>query len=148
MNGETGLSPEAIEQFYQQGVLNPAMREWETYTRPQIEEQFGNRYHSSSRTKTLSRTFADLMSNMEQTRANLQYQGILQNLQARMQAAGMLQGQINAPLGVHTREIVATQQPSPWDMVLGTGSTIAQLGAAFGSSGTSTTPRTAERREP
>lgn len=132
MRGETGLSPEAIEQYFQQGVLQPALQEWETYTKPQIEEQFGSRYHSSMKTKTLSRAFSDLMTNMEKTRAELGYQGILQNLQARMQAAGMLQGQLYQPLSVKAFDIIATQQASPFDILSQLGGTAGSLMAGYG----------------
>lgn len=126
MGGDTGFTPEAIEQFYQGGVLQPALQEWETYTRPALEEQYGNRYHSSARTKTLSRAFSDLMSNMGQTRANLQYQGLQQNLQARMQAAQMMQNQLGMPLGVKGTELIATQQPSMFDIFTSGGTTAIQ----------------------
>ena len=126
MGGKTGFTPEAIEQFYQGGVLQPALQEWETYTRPALEEQYGNRYHSSARTKALSRAFSDLMSNMGQTRANLQYQGLQQNLQARMQAAQMMQNQLGMPLGVKGTELIATQQPSLFDIFTSGGTTAIQ----------------------
>lgn len=140
MRGETGLSPEAINQFYQEGVLQPALYEYETRVRPQIEEQFGSRYHSSARAKTLSRTFNDLMTNMAQTRANLQYQGILQNLQARMQAAGAMQSQITQPLGVKAFDTIVQQKASPFQMLTQGLGTAGLLMAGLGSGGLGWTP--------
>lgn len=135
MRGETGLSPEAIQQFYQQGVQNPALYEFETRTRPMIEEQFGSTYHSSARTKALSRAFSDLQNQLSQTLANMQYQGLVQNLQARMQSAGMMQGLGQNVLGTRAIENVATQQPSGFDLLTQGLGAAGLLMSGFGSMG-------------
>jgi len=135
MRGETGLSPEALERFYQEGVRSPALYEFETYTKPQIEEQFGSTYHSSARTKALSRAFSDLQNQLAQTHANIQYQGLLQNLNARMQAAGMMQGLGQGVLGTKAKEIIATQQASPFDILTQGLGAAGLLMSGFGSMG-------------
>ncbi len=132
MRGDTGLTPEAIEQFYQQGVLQPALQEYEQYVRPQIEEQFGSRYHSSARTGALSRAFSDLMTQMGQTRANLQYQGLLQNIGLRQWGASGLMGMIQQPLNVKAFENIAVQQASPFDIVTQLAGTAGTVAAWFG----------------
>jgi len=132
MAGNTGLGEQQIENFYQQGVLQPALYEFNQYVRPQIEEQFGNRYHSSVRTGTLSRAFGDLMNQMAQTRANLQYQGLLQNIGLRQWGATGLMNMIQQPLGVKAIENVASQQASPFDILAQLGGTAGTLMGGYG----------------
>jgi len=147
MRGETGLSPEALERFYQEGVRSPALYEFETYTKPQIEEQFGSTYHSSARTKALSRAFSDLQNQLAQTHANIQYQGLLQNLNARMQAAGMMQGLGQGVLGTKAKEIIATQQASPFDIFTQLAGSAGTLIGGIGMLQGGSTGATATRRD-
>ena len=96
-----------IESFYNDTIQNPAMYQFNNTVVPQMTEQFGGKFHSSSRMKALGRAFSDLQNTLSQQRGNLFYNELLQSQQGRenalsrqMQALSGMGGMISAPLGV------------------------------------------------
>jgi hypothetical protein len=105
-----------IEGFYNDTMLNPAMQQFQNTVVPQMNEQFGGKFHSSARTKTLGRAFSDLQNNLSQQRGNLFYNELLQSQQGRenalgrqMQALSGMGGMMNAPMGVNAIQNYQTQ---------------------------------------
>jgi hypothetical protein len=75
-----------IDSFYQDTMANPAMYAFQNETAPQIAAQYGGKFHSSAKTKTLGKAFSDLQNNLSQQRGNLNYNELLQEQQGQENA--------------------------------------------------------------
>jgi hypothetical protein len=75
-----------IESFYQDTMANPAMYAFQNELVPQLSEQYGGKFHSSAKTKTLGRAFSDLQNQLSQQRGNLFYNELLQEQQGQENA--------------------------------------------------------------
>ena len=100
-----------IESFYQDTMANPAMYAFQNTLVPQLSEQYGGKFHSSAKTKTLGRAFSDLQNQLSQQRGNLFYNELLQSQQGQenalarqMQALSGMSGLFGGSLGVKAKE--------------------------------------------
>jgi hypothetical protein len=105
-----------IEGFYNDTIANPAMQQFQNTVVPQMNEQFGGKFHSSARTKTLGKAFSDLQNTLSQQRGNLFYNELLQSQQGQenalsrqMQALSGMSGLMSSPLGVNAKQVVQSQ---------------------------------------
>lgn len=74
-NPAYNITPETTEEFYQQAVRNPALREFEQITKPAITESFaGPGYWGSARAQEESRASENLASELSARRATLGYE--------------------------------------------------------------------------
>lgn len=100
-----------IQSFYQDTMANPAMYAFQNELVPQLSEQYGGKFHSSAKTKTMGRAFSDLQNQLSQQRGNLFYNELLQSQQGRenalgrqMQALSGMSGMFSGALGVKAKE--------------------------------------------
>ena len=105
-----------IESFYQDTMANPAMYAFQNELVPQLSEQYGGKFHSSAKTKTLGRAFSDLQNQLSQQRGNLFYNELLQSQQGQenalarqMQALSGMGGMMQGSLGTRAFENMYSQ---------------------------------------
>lgn len=105
-----------IESFYQDTMANPAMYAFQNELVPQLSEQYGGKFHSSAKTKTLGRAFSDLQNQLSQQRGNLFYNELLQSQQGQenalarqMQALSGMGGMMQGSLGTKAFENMYSQ---------------------------------------
>lgn len=68
------INPETTEQFYQQGIRDPTLREWNQTTLPALKEQYaGPGYWGSARANAISTSLEDVQANLAAQRAGLIY---------------------------------------------------------------------------
>jgi hypothetical protein len=105
-----------IESFYQDTMANPAMYAFQNELVPQLSEQYGGKFHSAAKTKTLGRAFSDLQNQLSQQRGNLFYNELLQSQQGQenalarqMQALSGMGGMMQGSLGTKAFENMYSQ---------------------------------------
>jgi hypothetical protein len=105
-----------IESFYQDTMANPAMYAFQNELVPQLSEQYGGKFHSSAKTKTLGRAFSDLQNQLSQQRGNLFYNELLQEQQGQenalarqMQALSGMGSMMQGSLGTRAFENMYSQ---------------------------------------
>jgi len=105
-----------IESFYQDTMANPAMYAFQNELVPQLSEQYGGKFHSSAKTKTMGRAFSDLQNQLSQQRGNLFYNELLQSQQGQenalarqMQALSGMGGMMQGSLGTKSFENMYSQ---------------------------------------
>ena len=82
------ITPEATEQFYQEAIRAPMMREWGEVVEPMIREAYaGPGYWGSARAEAQTRGAQDLATQLGAQRAGLYYQDELARRQALESAA-------------------------------------------------------------
>jgi len=68
------ITPETTEQYYQQAIRDPAMRQWEQFTQPGINEEFvGAGYWGTARAQEQMRARENLSTELGRARADLYY---------------------------------------------------------------------------
>lgn len=83
------ITPETTEQFYQQGIRAPMMREWQEIVEPQIRESYaGPGYWGSARAEAQVKGAEELATTLGQSRAQLAYADEMARRAALEQAAG------------------------------------------------------------
>jgi hypothetical protein len=101
------ITPETTQQYYEDVIRDPAVREFEETLRPQLLSGVSN-LHSGHRQRLESEAVSDLMSGLRQQRGNLFYQDELARRESLQNAAQMqLQSQ---GLGLQTGLSQAGQQ--------------------------------------
>ena len=101
------VSPSATAKYFQAGVANPMLREFDRSIRPRIEEAFagGGGLLSSRRAETQSRALEDLAQNLSSQLAQVQMSNQVMQAQLaesaagrQLQGVGMAETQARAPL--------------------------------------------------
>jgi hypothetical protein len=71
---EASYSPEVTQNYYNESIRNPALREWSEITKPAISEQYaGPGYWGSARANAVTKGAGDLATNLAAERAKLAY---------------------------------------------------------------------------
>ena len=122
-----GFDSTKLMEFYQQGLVNPSMQNFQEQILPSIQERFvdSNASSSSALNQALAKSATDLSSNLSGQLSGLLYQGQQQGSQNQLGALSQLLGL----LGQRSFDpIVRGPQEGILKDLLGTG---AQAGAAY-----------------
>lgn len=85
------VNPETTQQFYEQSIRDPAVKEFKETIMPGLNESFsGPGFWSSGRAKATEDAYSDLSSNLASQRANLYYQDELSRRQSLTDASNRL----------------------------------------------------------
>jgi hypothetical protein len=102
------ITPETTEQYYQQAVRAPALREWQETVEPTIREAYaGPGYWGSARAQAQAKGAEDLATELGRQRATLYYQDELARRQAA-EAAAQREATYGAPYAATEAELMGT----------------------------------------
>jgi hypothetical protein len=86
------FDPTATQQMFEQGFVEPSMRNFNQRVIPEIMQSFADQGASSGLSNSLASAGRDLQSNLGSQLSQLLYSAQLQNQQNRMGGLGMLMG--------------------------------------------------------
>lgn len=102
------VTPETTEQFYQQAIRAPALREWQEVVEPAIREAYtGPGYWGSARAEAQRKAAEDLATTLAARRAELAYQEELARRQA-LEAAAAREAQYMLPMTTAEAQTLGT----------------------------------------
>ena len=70
----SAFKPTATQEFYENSIRNPALREWQQVTLPALQEAYAGDYYHSDRMRRQAELARDLALNLANKRADLEYQ--------------------------------------------------------------------------
>jgi hypothetical protein len=102
------ITPETTEQYYQQAIRAPALREWQEVVEPTIREAYaGPGYWGSARAQAQTKGAEELATELGRQRATLYYQDELARRQAA-EAAAQREATYGVPYATAEAELMGT----------------------------------------
>jgi hypothetical protein len=98
------FDPTSAQQYWQQGVVDPAMQLWERDILPAVQERFisNNAGSSGAANRAIARSGEELTTNLSGQLANLLYSGQQSHLGRQVDASNTLMNQLTGITGIGT----------------------------------------------